>query len=153
LAISQYYFSAQVSSSDPCCISIGAGSHTGEPHESMWSVVVDGTTYTTDDGNNILHCVDGNGTYTVDFIVDGYPSNPYWTRDVEVTDCGDISCDDCGLNPGEIITQATNDPCTFRFTNNFSGIIATCEIVDINWTANSTITELAGGLFAEIVFE
>jgi len=89
---SQYYFSAQVSSNDPCCISIGAGSHSGQAYEGMWSVVVDGTTYDTNDGNNILHCVNQNGTYTVDFIVDGYHNNPYWSRDVQVTGCGSECC-------------------------------------------------------------
>jgi len=84
---SQYYFSAQPSSNDPCCISISAGSHAGQSYECLWSVVVDGTTYDASDGNNILHCVDQNGTYTVDFIVAGYPNNPYWSREVTISDC------------------------------------------------------------------
>ena len=95
-AMSQYYFSAQVSSSDPCCISIDAGSW-DDNYNDQWWVEIDFNISDYYDnatnGNEFLHCVNNNGIYTVAFFVQGY-AGPYWTRDVEVTDCStiDLEC-------------------------------------------------------------
>jgi len=132
---------------DDCCVT--------------FEVIENGYDYTVDmeDGTVLTesgeYCYSDNGNYplVLTYFKDGVPRCGA-TYNIQVTDCGGISCDDCGLDPGEIITQSTNDPCTFRLTNNASGVVAPCEIADRNWTAeNGTITELAGGLFAEIVFD
>ena len=99
-AMSQYYFSAQVSSSDPCCISIDAGSWSDEYNDQWWVEIdlnINDYYDNASNGNEFLHCVEGNGTYTVYFFVQGY-AGPYWSRDVEVTGCSDdegCDCDDC----------------------------------------------------------
>lgn len=104
----QYNFSAQVSSSDPCCISISAGAPTGSIYNTLWSVEVDGTIYDANDGKNFLHCVEGNGSYVVNFLVDGY-DGVYWSRVVEITGC-EGSCSECEIvTPNIIVAQ---DGCT-----------------------------------------
>lgn len=107
----QYNFSAQVSSSNPCCIAVSAGGSESIEisYNTQWSVIIDGTTYNAmKDGKNILHCVEGNGSYLVQFIVNGY-DGIYWSELVEVTGCQG-ACSECEIvTPNIIVAQ---DGCT-----------------------------------------
>lgn len=110
IASAQYFFGAQVSSLDSCCITIKAGVQSSSL-DSTWHVVVDGlTTYNSNSpeyvGNDILHCFDGNGSHTVNFYVNGVL---YWSRVVEITDCeGD--CSVCEI-PSMILDGDIIDTC------------------------------------------
>ena len=126
-----------------------------------FEVVENGFDYEVEMGDGTVltssgeHCYSGNGNYALvlTYFKDGVPRCGA-TYNIEITDCSGVSCDDCGLDPGEIITESTSDPCTFRFTNWGPSVISPCEIVEGNWTSeNGTITEIAGGLFAQIVFD
>ncbi len=108
-----YYFSAQVSAFDDCCIYISAGAHSGgDAAQNAWEVVIDGTlTYNyQNDGNRITVCGLGNGTHTVNFYVDG---ELYWTREVVITDCEDgcAPCDFRDMSP----SAYQLDGCEFFF--------------------------------------
>lgn len=113
ISSAQYFFGAQVSSLDSCCIAIKAGVNPSEL-DSTWTVVVDGlTTYTADSpeyvGTEILHCLEGNGSHTVNFYVNG---ELYWSRVVEITDCeGD--CSVCEI-PSMILDADIIDTCAHQ---------------------------------------
>ncbi len=89
-----YYFSAQESSYEDCCIIIDAGSTSDCVN---WHIETDGTIYEPDDANGVgefLHCLDENDTYLVEFFVDG---QLYWDDEVELTTCEE-TCEDCELD-------------------------------------------------------
>lgn len=100
LGMGQYYFGAQVSSFDDCCIAIEAGPKEGD-NSANWSVVVDGNTYVNGDQNfygDILHCPETNGVYTVEFYVNG---ELYWT-DTVVVNCQNEECEECKIQAPKI---------------------------------------------------
>ncbi len=96
----QYSYSVDIADADPCCISIEMKAWDPDLPESSWEVVVDGTTSYTfaNDGNEFLHCVEGNGTHTVVIYINGEVAE---VENIAVTGCiGDCTvCDIKRLEP------------------------------------------------------
>lgn len=87
-----YYFGANVSNFDPCCIHIEAGA-TGEHDNDSWWVQIDGQVYDYNTyGNEFDYCVNENSTNTITFHVVG-DDDPYWTEVVTITGCNESCCD------------------------------------------------------------
>mgnify|MGYP000444783876 CR=1 FL=1 len=131
---------------DGCCVKFG--------------VIENGYDYTVEVDGVILtgsgeHCFSDNGSYSLvlTYFDNGVPQCGA-THNIEITDCGYPPCDDiCRLNPGSIKEHFAPDPCTRLVSSYGSAVHFPCEIVDWNWTAeNGTVTELAGGIFAQITF-
>jgi len=77
--------------------------------------------YSPNDGNYFLHCPDENGTYLVDFFVDG---ELYWSRDISLTSCGNCNeCEDFEVTPPSFTYQNILDSCFIEFDSITNAIV------------------------------